>query len=105
MDMETVKLMNNLTWVMGFISLGCAGLMLIFKKQKQLITLISTLVPLMALQYIIYSQRDYIFDEYPKIAYSSLVLLLLMYFDFYRELIALIKIKKLNRDIPDQESS
>lgn len=93
MDMETVKLMNNLTWVMGFISLGCAVLMLVFRKQKQLITLISTLAPLVALQYIIFSQRDYIFDEYPKIAYASLVLLLLMYFDFFRELIALLKTK------------
>jgi len=101
MDTETIKLMNNLTWVMGFISLGCAVLLLIFRKQKQLITLISTLAPLVTLQYIIFSQRDYIFDEYPKIAYASLVLLLLMYFSFFKDLTALIKTKKLNNDMPD----
>ena len=105
MDMETVELLNKLTWVLAFISLGCAVLMIIFRKQKQLITLISTLAPLMALQYIIYSQRDYIFDEDPKIAYASLVLLLLMYFSFFKDLIELIKSKKLTKEISDKESS
>lgn len=105
MDMETVELLNNITWVLGFISLVCVVLMLVFRKQKQLITLISTLAPLMALQYIIYSQRDYIFDEDPKIAYSSLVLLLLMYFSFFKDLTALIKTKKLTRATSDKESS
>jgi hypothetical protein len=48
--------------------------------------------------YFIIAQRDYIFDEYPKIAYPMIVLILLGYFIFFKELYSYIKTKKSERD-------
>lgn len=71
--------------------------LLIIKKHKQVISVIYYLSILIMVHYFIIGQRDYIFNEYPTIAYSMIVLMLLGYYIFFRELFSFIKMKKSER--------
>lgn len=98
MEMEISIFVRNFLW--AFVILGVAHLVsiLIFKKYKQLISLIHTLLLLILTQYFIIAQRDYIFDKYPTVAYLTIAFALLGYYIFFRDLNSFIKTKKSERD-------
>ena len=70
----------------------------IFRNKKDLVSVIISLILLIMINYFVITQKDYIFDNFPKQAYGMLILLFLMYFVFFRDLYLFIKAKKAERD-------
>lgn len=64
---------------------------LFLRKHKKIITVIYEMILLIMLHYIIIAQRDYIFEELSWRAYVWIILLLIGYFAFGRDLYSLVK--------------
>ncbi|MDI2588522.1 hypothetical protein OR571_15720 [Psychrobacillus sp. NEAU-3TGS] len=69
----------------------------LFKDKKILVYLVFNLILLIMTNYFGITQKDYMFEHFPKQAYGMLLLLLLMYINFFRSVYSLIKIKKSER--------
>lgn len=66
----------------------------VFKNRRDLISLIENLIVLIMTNYFVITQKDYIFDNFPKYYNLVLILLLLIYLVFFRDLYSFIKAKK-----------
>lgn len=82
-------------WAFVILSVVYVISVLVFRKHKQLISIIHTFLLLLFTHYFIIVQRDYLFDEYPTTAYLTIALALLGYYIFIRDLYSFIKTKKL----------
>jgi len=89
----------------AFVILGVVHVLsiLVFRKHKQMISIIHTILLLLFTHYFIIAQRDYLFDEYPTAGYSTIALVLLGYYIFIRDLNSFIKTKKFERDSSNKE--
>lgn len=68
-----------------------------FKNKKELFSVVLNLILLLMINYFVLTQKDFIFDNFPKQAYGMLILLLLMYFTFFRSVYSFIRTKKSER--------
>lgn len=66
----------------------------IFKNQKTLISLITKFIILVFVNVFVFTQLEFIMDNYRNYAYALFVLLILAYFIFIRDFISYIKLKK-----------
>jgi hypothetical protein len=98
LKVEVTIFVINFLWIFVLANVLFLVARFIFNKHKQLISVIYNFILLIMIHYFIIAQRDYIFDEYPKIAYPLMALMLLAYYIFFRELYSLIKTKKLEKD-------
>ncbi len=101
--MEVTRFVIDSLWTYVLAGVLYLVSLLIFKKHKQLISVIYYLILLIMAHYFIIAQRNYIFDEYPKIAYPMIVLILLGYYIFFKEMYSFIKTKKYERDASVKE--
>ncbi|MFJ5771662.1 hypothetical protein [Psychrobacillus sp. NPDC093180] len=69
----------------------------LFKDKKILVYLVFNLILLIMINYFVITQKDFMFEHFPKQAYGMLLLLLLMYINFFRSVYSFIKIKKSER--------
>jgi hypothetical protein len=84
--MEISLFVLDALWALVIAGVAYLVSLLIFRKHKQLISVIYDLILLIMAQYFIIAQRDYIFDDYPTIAYPTIALVLLGYYTFFRDL-------------------
>ena len=85
--------MINALW--AFVILGVVQVisLLVFRKHKQMISIIHTFLLLLFTHYFIIAQREYLFDQYPTAGYLTIALVLLGYYIFIRNLNSFIKSK------------
>lgn len=84
-------------WAFAILGLVYVVSVLVFRKHKQLISIMNTFLLLLWTHYFIIAQRDYLFDEYPTAAYLMIALALLGYYIFIRDLKVFIDTKKSDR--------
>ncbi|MFB5089585.1 hypothetical protein PGC35_20785 [Psychrobacillus sp. PGGUH221] len=101
--MESELFAIDVLWAFVLVNVVYLVSILFFRKHKQLISVIHILILLIMAQYFIIAQRDYIFDEYPTIAYPMIAVVLLSYYVFFRDLNSFIKTKKFERDASSKE--
>lgn len=102
--MEISLFVVDALWAFVVVSVAYVVFILIFRKHKQLISVVHTLILLILTQYFIIAQRDYIFNEYPTITYPTIALVLLGYYIFFRDLNLFIKSKKTESDTSAKET-
>lgn len=92
MEFENFALNFFRVWILILLLLSAASL--IFKKQKELVVMISSLIILAMLNYFIFTQKDFIFENFPKQAYVLVLVSVIMYFSFFRSVYSFIKGRK-----------
>ena len=103
MEREISLFMINALW--AFVILGVVQVisLLVFRKHKQMISIIHTFLLLLFTHYFIIAQREYLFDQYPTAGYLTIALVLLGYYIFIRNLNSFIKPKKSERESSSKE--
>lgn len=86
--MQVFTLVSVLTLIFSFL----------LKNKKNLIYLGYYLILLVMINYFVITQKDFIFENFPKQAYGMLILLLLSYFVFFRSVYFFIREKKSERN-------
>ena len=66
----------------------------IFKNKKELVSMSSNLMILVMINYFVFTQKDFIFENFPKQASGMVILLIIMYFAFFRSVYLFIKGRK-----------
>ena len=97
--MEFANFVLNFMQVFTLVSLLTLIFSLIFKNRKELVYAVYYLILLVMINYFVLTQKDYIFENFPKQAYGMLILLLLSYFVFFRSVYMLVSAKKSERDM------
>ena len=103
MEREISLFVIDALW--AFVILGVVNVIsvLVFRKHKQLISIIHTFLLLLLTHFFLIAQRDYLSDEYPTAAYFTIALALLGYYIFIRDLNSFIETKKSDRDSSSKE--
>jgi len=86
--MQIFILVSVLTLIFSFL----------FKSKKELVYTVYHLILLVMINYFVITQKDFIFENFPKQAYGMLILLLLSYFVFFRSVYIFISAKKSERN-------
>ena len=97
--MEFANFVLNFMQVFTLVSLLTLIFSFIFKKKKELVYIVYYLILLVMINYFVITQKDYIFENFPKQAYGMLILLLLSYFVLFRSVYLFVSAKKSERDI------
>lgn len=66
----------------------------VFRNHKELVSIISNLFILIMINYFVFTQKDFIYENFPKQTFVMVILLLIMYFAFFRSVYSYIKGKK-----------
>ena len=97
--MEFANFVLNFMQVFTLVSLLTLIFSFIFKNRKELVYVVYYLILLVMINHFVITQKDYIFENFPKQAYGMLILLLLSYFVFFRSVYFFVSAKKTERDI------
>lgn len=74
----------------------------IFKNKRELVSVIKSLIFLVIVNYFVLIHKDFMFDHFPKQSYGVLVMVLLMYFVFFRDVFEYVKLRKSERVTTDK---
>ena len=97
--MEFDNFIVSYLWTLAFVLLSQAVLQLVFKKKKELIHLIYSLVLIIMLTYFAISQSDFFFDNFTKSGlYALITILLAVYVIFFIIIYSFINNRKLKKD-------
>ena len=97
--MEFANFVLNFMQIFTLVSLLTLIFSFFFKNKKELVYIVYYLILLVMINYFVITQKDYIFENFPKQAYGMLILLLLSYFVFFRSVYFFVSAKKTERDI------
>ena len=92
--MEFANFTVNFLQIFAIVLLLVVIASFIFKNQKTLISLITKFIILVFVNVFVFTQLEFIMDNYRNYSYALFVLLILAYFIFIRDFISYIKSKK-----------
>ena len=69
----------------------------LFKNKKELVSVVISFALLVNINYLFITQKDFMFENFPKQTYGGLILSSLMYFVFFRDVYIFIRSRKTKR--------